>query len=348
MPAVQATRILLFAVSVAGCTGDDPITIIERWSQTFAAEPAPPGIGPEKRVLVALMGTSGELTTHEEGSGLKIEGPHPTFPTSHAPVASNFTMFLVSTVGRVVGLEIGTGAQKSLSPATPLGVTSPLVVAPDGSLRIGSTSGRLFAMQPDGTTIYDVPFEGPIDSAPAVASDGTTYAAIFTPGKLVGVSTTGDAVFEQAVGESAGGVSVSDTRVAVGHNLGMKLFERSGGEVFSHARQARVTGTRILDDGRVLVWGEDGIIELLDDAGGTVWSYTAGPPILTDVNVMEGRLAVFDSAGTVHLLELSSGKMSRMHSLGGAPSTRIVEGELGFVYVAVGTKIVALDFFVGE
>jgi outer membrane protein assembly factor BamB len=345
---VRTTPILLCAISVAGCTGDDPITIIERWNQAFAAEPAPPGIGPEKRVLVALQGSTGELTTHEEGTGLKIEGPHPTFPTSHAPVASNFTMFLVSTVGRIVGLEIGSGTQKSLSPATPLGVTSPLVVAPDGSLRIGSTSGRLFAMQPDGTTIYDVPFEGPIDSAPAVASDGTTYAAIFTPGKLIGVSTSGDTVFEQPVGESAGGVSVSDARVAVGHNSGMKLFERAGAEIFSHPRQARVTGTRILADGRVLVWGEDGIIQLLDDGGGVVWTYNAGPPILTDVNVMDGRLALFDSGGTVHLLDLGSGEMLRMHSLGGAPGPRIVEGELGFVYVSVGTKIVALDFFVGE
>jgi hypothetical protein len=335
------------ALLLAACTGDDPVTIIERWRQTFTAEPAPPGIGPEKRVLVALTGT-GELSTHEEGSGRKIEGPHPTFPTSHAPVASGFTMYLVSSAGRVVGLEVGSAMQKALAPATPLGVTSPLVVAPDGTLRVGSTSGRLFAMQPDGTTIFDVPVPGPVDAAPAVASDGTTYAAVFTPGRLIGVSPSGDTVFDQAVGESAGGVSVSDDRVAVGHNTGVTVFERSGSEAFSRERQARVTGTRILADGRVLAWGEDGIAELYDAGGAVVWSFTAGPPIQSDVDVMDGRVALFDSAGTVHLLDLANGEVVRTHSLGAAPKKQIARGEVGFVYLAVGNEIVALDFFVGE
>ncbi len=348
---MRASRSILFFALLLGataCGGKKPVIIVQRWSQTFAAEPAPPGIGPEKRVLVALSGSMGELTTHEEGSGLKIEGPNSTFPTSRAPVASDFTVFLVSTVGRVVGLEIGSGIQKALAPASPLGVTSPLVVAPDRTLRVGSTSGRLFAMQPDGTTVFDVPLGGPIDSAPAVAGDGTTFAAVFTPGHLVGISPGGETVFDQPVGESAGGVSVGEGRVSVGHLAGVKLFEASGAEVFSHPRQARVTGTQILGDGRVLAWGEDGIVELLDTAGEVVWSFTAGPPIDTEAHVMDGRVAIFDSAGTVHLLNLGTGEELATFTLAGPPSLQVAEGELGFVYLAVGDTIVALDFSVEQ
>src|SRR5688572_32735503 len=38
------------------------------------------------------------------------------------------------------------------------------------------------------------------------------YTTLFRSGKLIGVSASGETVFEQPVGESAGGVSVSDAR----------------------------------------------------------------------------------------------------------------------------------------
>lgn len=334
----------LLILLAAGCSGDDPEQIILRWSETFEAEPSPPGIGPEQRLLVARSGSNGALTTHEQASGLQIEGPHPTFPTAHAPVTAGGNVYIVSTVGRVVGLAIGDGSQQALAPDTPLDVTTPLAVGADGALRVGSTSGRLFAMQPDGTELFDVMLPGPIDAAPVVAEDGTTFAAVFDPGRLMGVSAAGAVVVDHPIGPSAAGVSAGGGLVAVGYAEGVAVLDTSGTEKFVHPRQARVTGTLISGD-RVLAWGEDGKVELLDPGGAVLWSFEAGPPIYAQcVALPGGNFAVFDSAGTAHLLDGATGEPLATYDLGEEPKTEIVLSELDFVYLTAGNDVLALDF----
>lgn len=329
---------------IAGCGGDDPEQIILRWSETFEAEPSPPGLGPEQRLLIGRSGSSGALTTHEQASGLMIEGPHPTFPTAHAPVTAGGNVYIVSTVGRIVGLAIGDGSQKAIAPATPLGVTTPLVAGSDDIIRVGSTSGRLFAMQPDGTEVFDVTLAGPIDGAPVVDDSGTTYAAVFDPGRLIGVSATGEIVVDHPVGPSASGVSIGGGLVAVGHGDGVTLLDSAGAEKFVHPRQARVTGT-LIAGGRVLAWGEDGKVELLDDSGGIVWTFEAGPPIYAEaVALPNGNFAVFDSEGTAYLLDGATGEQIATYALPAEPKFEVILGELDFVYLTAGSDVVALDF----
>jgi hypothetical protein len=337
-------RILLAALASA-CTPAEPLIAL-RWDAELAGEAAPPGLGPERRVILALTGTMGEISTHEQPTGLRIEGPFSTFPTAHAPVASGGSAFIVSTVGRVVGLAIGSGMQTASGPSAPLGVTSPLALRGDGVLVVGSTSGRLFAMQPDGATVYDVALSGPVDAAPAIAPDGTAYAAVFSPGRLAGVSPMGDIVFDQPLGESAGGVSVSGGLVAAGDSTGARAFLRSSGAMMlERPRQARVTGTILLEDGSLFASGEDGIAERIAADGTVEWTARVGSPIYANPVRANGEdFAVADSSGVLHWLDAESGETVATYELGGEPKPEIIVGETGLVYVAVGRKVIALAF----
>jgi hypothetical protein len=124
----------------------------------------------------------------------------------------------------------------------------------------------------------------------------------------------------------------------------VRVVESDGREVFRRPRGARVVGTRWISTNELYAWGEDGIVELLDDAGNVKASFTAGPPIYADVTPLpSGDIAVIDSAGTAYRLSHDCVEESRL-SLGGPPLAELVRGDTGYVFVTVGSSVHAVDF----
>lgn len=335
--------VLTAALSGIACGENAPPSVIESWMVLTDGDTAPPGIGVDRRVLIAQRGTMGKIQTVEEASGRNVEGPFDTFPTAHAPIMIGADLFIVTSIGNIVGLDLA-GVTKVNTQAA-LGRTSPLVAADDGTLRVASTTGRLFAMRVDGTTIFDTMFTGAVQTAPAVGADGSTYVATDT-GALLGFDSNGAERFNQSVNAPASGPSVFGDRIAVGELDGVSVFNADGSLVFRVSRAARVIGTRLLPDGRLIAWGEDGLLELYDESGGLVFSYNAGPPIQANVLPLsdeDGGFAVFGSDGLAHRVSLQGERVSTL-MLDAPPQPQVVAGSLGLIYAAVGQEVIALNF----
>lgn len=339
---------ILVGLFLVACGDSAPSPIAQRWKHDDPASPlAPPGLGPEQRVLIAKAMGQGELVTVNEVNGDQVEPPFPTFPTEHAPIALGATLALVSTIGKIVGYNLAGATLFSAPDGAMLLETSPAVRAPDGSLRIATTSGRVLGFSAGGTQMFDTDVGGgAFISSPSVGSNGTTYVASDT-GKLIGVDASGSKVLDVQVSAPASGPSVDDGtgHVAVGEADAVRVVDQDGHEVFKHTRAARVVGTRWVSSDLLLAWGEDGVVERLDGSGGVIASFNAGHPIYADVIYLPKNkaLAVFDSTGVAHRVT-EAGVEDATHELGAAPLTEIVRGETGFVFVAVGSSVVALDF----
>lgn len=137
----------------------------------------------------------------------------------------------------------------------------------------------------------------------------------------------------------------SSGHVAVGELDGLRVFDAAGTELFRHPRAARVVGTRFLESGELIAWGEDGIFELLDANGNTISSFNAGPPIYAGVVPIEknGRFAVLSSDGVAYSID-RGGKVVAQFAMGGTPHPEVAQGELGYVFVTIGKLVRALDY----
>ena len=329
---------VVLGLALTACGGEDPALIVVRWTAPGEGNLAPPGNGPDRRVLLAEK-DSGTFRALEAVTGQALEGPFPLFPTLHAPVAIGADLYLVSSIGRIVRANLA--GETLPSPSFALGRTGPPVVGPDGALRVVATSGRLVIVAGDEVRA-DLTVEGAAESAPAVAGDGVTYVATDT-GALVGVSAAGAQVFNAAVAAPASGPSVGGDRVAVGSLDGVVVFERSGAMAFRAPRAARVVGTT-WDGAELLAWGEDGKLERYGADGNVISSFTAGPPIYGPVVVLPtGKVAVFDATGKAHRVT-KEGIGEATFELGQEASRQAALTALGLVVVSVGSEAKALDF----
>lgn len=336
----------VLALLSVSCGDSSKVFIASRWKYMTAADAAPPGVGPERRVVVATKAGQGSLGTLSEENGRPVEGPFSQnlFPTDHAPLAAATTIFIVSSIGKVVAVSFA-GEQKFSKPSAPLLATGPLASAPDGSLRIASNSGRLVALRAaDGETIFDTPIGGAAPSPLAIGTDGTTYVATDS-GHVVAIDPTGAKVFDVMVQPPASGPSVTrEGGVLVGEGNGLRAFDGQGREVFRHPRAARVVGTRTTSRGELMAWGEDGVFELLDANGGTIATFRAGPPIYAPVVALKnGKFGVIDSSGVAHLVNREGKEEARL-MLDAPPLAEVAVGQLGWVFVAAGRTVSALDF----
>lgn len=328
------------ALSLSACAGDEPAEILLRWRYAMERPIAPPALGPEDRIVVVERENPAKFVTIDSTSALR-EGPYDTFPTLHAPAVVGTNIYLVTSIGRVVHTDLA--GQDLAAPDVMLGATAPIVAAPDGTLRVAATSGRLIGFDEAGTILFDVNVGGATDTAPAVDDDGTTYVATDT-GQLVGYDVAGTKVFDEALVGQGSGPSARGQTIAVGDADGVKAFSANGTMIFEHARAARVTGTRILASSDILAWGEDGAVELLDASGSVKASYVAGPPIYVPVIEIEDDFAVVDDDGIAHLVG-RDGVGRASVDLGGKAGRQMVVGEfVKYVMVAVGNELIAVDF----
>ena len=331
----------------AGCGGDEPSLVLgRRWTYTADVALAPPGVGVGDRVVVATRAAPGDLRTLEAADGRAVEGPFATLPTDHAPIMVGTDIYLVAQVsGRLVRLDLA--GQPLPVTSLSLGATGPLAAAPDGSLRVAANRGALTILPgPEGTPI-EAPLPGVADTAPAIDASGVTFVATDV-GRVLGIDALGATTFDVQVDAPASGPSVSAARVAVGSLTGVHVFDRGGQPVFTRPRGARVVGTRILADGDVLAWGEDGQLERLGPDGAVRFSLALGPPIHAPVVVLPSlHFVVIDDDATASLVS-PEGVIVDQDVVApderGPPLRELAEGEGGAVFLTRGKTVTALSF----
>jgi hypothetical protein len=107
-------------------------------------------------------------------------------------------------------------------------------------------------------------------------------------------------------------------------------------------------GTRILADGDVLAWGEDGLLERLAPDGAVRFSLALGPPIYCPVLALpSGELAVVDDDGTAYRVSADGVIVDQQvvaPDESAAPLRELAQGSGGLVFVTRGKTVAALDF----
>ena len=312
-----------------------------QWRTDLGATAAPPGLGSSDTLLVATSAPPGQVRGISQVSANTIHGPFDTLTAQRAPVATGAEFFFVNTGGQIVRRNLA-GERLDFAPLS-LGRPGPLVIGTDDILRIG-TNQRVLAVRTDGTTVFDVATTGAVDTAPAIDAAGHTYFALDT-GLVIGIDSNGTEVFRQTIAGPASGPAVRGSQLAVGGLDGVYAFDTGSGEqVFRHARDARVVGTRWLGTGELLTWGEDSLVELLGPDGSVVFSFDAGVPVYTPVvPVPSDGFGVIDSMGRAYRVN-RAGIAEDDATLGGTPSRQIAVTAEGWVAVAVGTEVVAVNF----
>ncbi|MBI4815003.1 MAG: PQQ-binding-like beta-propeller repeat protein [Deltaproteobacteria bacterium] len=343
---------LLVVPLLAACSADPVLGIASRWQHDTPAKAAPVALGPERRVIVLLSEAAslgGELVTVEEQNGLPVEGPTPGAPlTARAPVVSGTRVFVITTIGKLTRLDF-LAQSAFVAPESPLGPTTTPVFAADGSVRFGTTSGRVFGFDADGAPVLDVPVGGAVTS---IFVEGTTTYATTDAGRVVGIDESGALEVDVSVDAPAQGIAVSpDGNLYVGEATGLRAFDPIGDELWKRPRAARVVGALLQKDETLLAWGEDGVLERLDQNGNVIFSARsrpdgeANPPAIyaAPLSIEGDRIGAFDASGRALLIG-PDGAIEDTLDLGQAPTGDPVIGELGFAFIAVGSSVRAIDF----
>ena len=322
----RVAYVALAALLATACEGEPEPKILIRWTHELASKAAPAGIGPERRVIVAVSEMvpdgGGHLAVIDEQIGTPLEGPFDNAQlTDHRPVLHENKIFVITKIGKLHAVDLGGTPVFTAPTGPPLGQTTPLAVAPDGSLRFATVAGDVYGFRAADT------------------------------GRLIGVDGTGGIAFDVQIGGQVHGPSVRGDLITVGDLDGVLGFGKDGVPRFDKPRAARIAGTAILPSQEILAWGDDGIVQLLDANGDQIMRYRsrpdgeANPPrIATEPKALAGdRFAVIDESGRAHLID-RDGRALVTVELGADPSPEITVASVGYVLVAVGNTIKAVDF----
>lgn len=351
-------RVLLWSCTLLACSELVEPKVEERWRYDAQAAATPPGLGPERRVVLALTsglddGLGGFVTLDERGPQ-PVEGPFGALPIA-APVPPVFvgSRVLFSTpIGRLVLADLAGQELENVSlgqaPSTPTGF------AMRGTqLSAATSNGELVTVEGvDGSVLLRTALGSVPTSAPVYGADGTLYVAT-DDGQVRGFDSLGQMQFRVTMSGLASGPCVRDDGVVVaGDGAGVKAFAQNGSPLYERPRPARVVGTVPLGAGQVLAYGEDGAVERLDPMGGLVWRFQTlesnpppvyWPPVVLDAD----HVLIIDDSGRAHLVG-AEGTALAHYDLGARANGPAVLGSTGLVFVSVGASLRALGVVFGQ
>jgi outer membrane protein assembly factor BamB len=176
-------------------------------------------------------------------------------------------------------------------------ITSSPVIAPDGTVYVGSYDGNLYAINPDGSLKWSFKADEIIDSTPAIASDGTIYFGswdkslykINSDGKGIWKVQTSARISSSPTIGPDGTIYIGsddDFLYAVKPDGSLKWSFKTGERIFSTAALA--------PDGTVYVGSFDNSTYAINPDGSEKWRFTTGgfvfssPSIAPDGTVYVG------------------------------------------------------------
>lgn len=326
------------ALLIAACGGTSAASIATVWEQTTSLERL--GI-PHGGNLAAVQSDGRTLELRSLSGGEPIFDPVSGVAAAGRPIALEARIFVPSIDGKLYAYEAD-GSLAFRSPAD-AGIGSPtgLAAVDDRHLLLASSSGQLARIEAASGDAEVFNISAPITSAPVAI--GSEYAVATDTGEIRRLSADGQLVDTLPGAAPAGGLSVGpDGRWAFGDGSGVRVVDADGHIAWQRDHAAAVTGTRFLDNGDLLAWGDDGRSVRYDADGDEVSVHTASErPIGPPVGPSGGGVAAAEADGLIRWVGPSGEEIA---SLRLPPLIAVVARGDDVLIVATADQLIALSF----
>lgn len=281
---------------------------VVRWSQPTSSHSAP------------AIGEDGTLYAGNRATGtavsLRAIDPDGTVLWGRPAIGSVAVSPAVGKDGTVyfIAQTSGTGTLRAVSPVD--GETlwtlhfsdgffhSSPAIAEDGTIYVGGGTGRLYAVNPDGTERWTFP--APLQSrlyGPVITRDGVIVFG--RASRLYAVNPDGVERWSLEVGpvESAPSIG-SDGTIYIGGATGVHAVHPDGSLLWSSGEYVVTTTPIIGADGSIYVGTDEGQVISLSSDGSTRWEYPLEAPISHTLALgLDGKILVASDDSTAYAIE---------------------------------------------
>lgn len=335
-----------FGLAIAGLTGcgEDPaLAVAELFTIEAMGAVAPPGRGPDDRLVIASRPPGAQISTFDVDSGVVVDPPFTAFPTEQGALQVGRRLAVVTPVGRFAVYELD-GTQVALAPSAALGRTGPLVAGPSNTARVVTTSGRLVGIDVDGNTVLDAALQGAGVGAPVVTAGGDSIVSTDL-GNLQGFASDGTPRFTVPLAPPLSPPAlVGDDLVVVVTGDGISGYGLDGSARFEIAGTSGLAGVLGASDGSGMAWSTDGRLVRFDSSGSVQFEInlatgTRFPPVA----LPEGRAGWVGDDGVARTIG-SEGTVVAERALAAPPTGPALQGTRARAYIPMGNRVVAVDF----
>jgi len=215
-------------------------------------------------------------------------------------------------------------------------------LAPDGTIYFGTFTGRLWALEPDGSTKWVFKAGREIRSSPAIAADGTIYFGsrdrtlyALTPSGTVKWTFKSEAWIDSSPALS------SEGQVLFG-SWDKRLYALSadGKKQWEFLTDAPVVSSPAIGmDGTIYFGSHDGKLYAVNPAGQKKWEYVTAGAIASSP-ALQGSDCLYFTSTDGHLYSLNlDGTLRWKLRTGGVSESSPTIGEIGDVYVGVNKSL---------
>jgi outer membrane protein assembly factor BamB len=290
-----------------------------KWSVALPAGESSPAISADR---VVWVGTADGDIIGLSGGG-KVEGAFRTgAPVRSSPARSaagltiiggnDGTLYAVEPLpappdgGADDGGDGGFPAARAIWSRAIAPMSSSPAIAGDGTIYIGTTTGKLVAVAGDGSAIkWSAITNDTLGSSPCIAADGTIYVGS-SDRKLYAIAPDGSPkwTFETGAAISGSPVVGGDETIYVGSTDGKLYAIASDGQPrWTYATGGAITGSPAVRGGVLYVGSEDRKLHAVSTSTGTsTWTYETLGAVATPVIGPDGTVYVGSTDGNLYAI----------------------------------------------
>jgi outer membrane protein assembly factor BamB len=306
-----------------------------------------PALGPNGTVFVAgvaqtlyALGPDGAIRWRYAPAG------RVTFVGGAVLSLDGATVYVADKTRKLYALDAATGALRWAS--TPGSIGVPLAapgVGPDGTIYLATDKGLVYALRPDGSTLWSANTAVTLNLVPVVGSTGSVYVASTQSKKLIALSSATGAV--QFSFTSPGAISDEPTvgpdgSLYIAASAGLYHLSPGGAQLFyaPAVGGSFLTSPLLSADGAMVYAATNGKNFMAFDAasGAQRWMFTfAGRFVAAPVMASDGTLVLGSDAAELAFLSSDGTVLSRLTLSDKITQTPLVTTE-GSVAVRVGNS----------
>lgn len=274
---------------------------------------------------------------------------------SSAAIGAAGKFYVGSDSGKLYSLD-QTGASEwvyDASTLAPSATDSALVASPAvdgaGNLYVASRNGFLFSLTKQGVLRWSSNVGVPIESSPAIGTDGRIYAGIGTQGVRAVNATNGAVVWNRTgIGEVVSSPAIgANGQLYVGSTNGRVYAIRltDGTITWNQNTSGSVTSSPAIGpDGAVTVGSSVGVVYSFTAAGTVKWQVPVGKPVLGSPAISsDGLVYIGADDGLLRALESTNGSLVWSFDAGDPIRSAPAIGSDGTIYFGTeGGKVFSL------